>query len=108
MYEHRSAAIELTVIDADGTPLADADVTVAQVAHAFRFGCTGFQAIELAAGELDTERRAATEQLLGHWLDLFNATTLPFYWAGSSPSGITPTRADSVPPPTGSSSEASW
>jgi len=79
LYEHRTADIELTLIDADGTPLADTDVTVAQVDHAFRFGCTGFQAIELAAGELDAERRAATEQLLGSWLELFNATTLPFY-----------------------------
>jgi GH35 family endo-1,4-beta-xylanase len=85
LYEHRSADLELTVIDTDGTPLADADVTVAQVNHEFRFGCTGFQAIELAAGELDAERRAATEQLLGSWLELFNATTLPFYWGRFEP-----------------------
>ena len=62
-----------------------ADVVVSQVDHAFRFGCTGFQAIELAAGELDGERRAATEQLLGHWLELFNTTTLPFYWGRFEP-----------------------
>ncbi len=85
MNEHRSADIELTVLGADGAPLPDADVVVAQVDHAFRFGCTGFQAIELAAGELDGERRAATEQLLGHWLELFNTTTLPFYWGRFEP-----------------------
>ena len=85
MNEHRGADVELTLLGADGTPLADADVVVAQVDHAFRFGCTGFQAIELAAGELDAERRAATEQLLGHWLELFNTATLPFYWGRFEP-----------------------
>jgi endo-1,4-beta-xylanase len=85
MYEHRIADVELTVLGADGSPLADTDVVVAQVDHAFRFGCTGFQAIELAAGELDAERRVATEHLLGHWLELFNTTTLPFYWGRFEP-----------------------
>jgi endo-1,4-beta-xylanase len=88
MYEHRVAEVELTVIGADGEPLADAEVVVSQVGHAFRFGCTGFQAIELAADELDAdaERRAATERLFGHWLELFNTTTLPFYWGRFEPS----------------------
>ena len=80
MNEHRFADLTLTVLGADDVPLADTDVVVAQVGHAFRFGCTGFQAIELAAGELDAERGAATERLFGHWLELFNTATLPFYW----------------------------
>jgi endo-1,4-beta-xylanase len=86
--EHRVAGVDLTVLDAVGQPLADTDLVVAQVDHAFRFGCTGFQAIEYAAGELDAdaEWRAATEQLLGHWLELFNMTTLPFYWGRFEPS----------------------
>ena len=88
MDEHRVADVELTVLGADGSPSADTDVVVAQVDHAFRFGCTGFQAIELAAGELDgdAERRTGTERLLGHWLELFNTTTLPFYWGRFEPS----------------------
>ena len=81
----RTAEVELTVLGADGAPLADAEVVVAQRDHAFRFGCTGFEAIEFAAGELDEERRAATERLLEHWLELFNTTTLPFYWARFEP-----------------------
>jgi GH35 family endo-1,4-beta-xylanase len=85
--EHRIADVELTVLDAAGRRLADTDLVVAQVDHAFRFGCTGFQAIDYAAGELDSdaERRAATERLLGHWLELFNTTTLPFYWGRFEP-----------------------
>ena len=87
MNEHRIADVELTVLDAAGRRLADTDLVVAQVDHAFRFGCTGFQAIDYAAGELDSdaERRAATERLLGHWLELFNTTTLPFYWGRFEP-----------------------
>ena len=81
----RTAEVELTVLGADGAPLADAEVVVAQRDHAFRFGCTGFEAIEFAAGELDEERRAATERLLEHWLELFNTTTLPFYWGRFEP-----------------------
>jgi endo-1,4-beta-xylanase len=83
--EHRIADVELTVLGPDGAPLADIDVVVAQLDHAFRFGCTGFQAIELANGELDGNAAAATERLLGHWLELFNTTTLPFYWGRFEP-----------------------
>jgi endo-1,4-beta-xylanase len=83
--EHRTADIELTILGRDGRPLADADVVVAQTDHAFRFGCTGFEAIELAAGELDDDRRASTERLLDRWLELFNTATLPFYWGRFEP-----------------------
>jgi endo-1,4-beta-xylanase len=86
VLEHRVVDVELGVVGADGTLLIDTDVVVEQVDHAFRFGCTGFQAIELAAGELDEERRVAAEQLLSHWLELFNTTTLPFYWGRFEPS----------------------
>src|SRR5262245_50731096 len=85
MDEHRVADVELTVLGADGTPLADTDVVVVQVDHDFRFGCTGFQAIELATGELDDERRLASDRLLERWLELFNTTTLPFYWGRFEP-----------------------
>lgn len=83
--EHRTADVELSIRGRDGRPLADADVVVAQTEHAFRFGCTGFEAIELAAGELDHDRRASTEHLLDRWLELFNTTTLPFYWGRFEP-----------------------
>ena len=93
--DHRVADVELTVLGADGMPLADAEVTVAQLAHQFRVGCTGFEAVGYASGELDgeaatgrraaTDRRAATEALLERWLELFNTTTLPFYWGRFEP-----------------------
>jgi endo-1,4-beta-xylanase len=81
----RTADVELTVRDAEGKPLARQEVTVAQRDHAFRFGCTGFDAITLANGELDGAEKAAAEGLDALWMELFNTATLPFYWGGFEP-----------------------
>ena len=83
----RIADVELTLRTADGSPLSGQDVTVAQRSHAFGFGCTGFEAIPLANGELDAdpEARAIADRLHGQWLELFNTATLPFYWARFEP-----------------------
>lgn len=78
---HRAARAEVTVLGPDGTPLADADVTVAQTRHAFGFGCTAFEVLPVASGE---EPEAPAGQL-DRWLDLFNVATLPFYWAQFEP-----------------------
>lgn len=60
--------------------MADADVTVRQTAHAFRFGCIGFDLIPLADGELAGAAAEAAGLLAEQWLELFNTATLPFYW----------------------------
>jgi endo-1,4-beta-xylanase len=69
-FEHRRGEIQLTVLDQDGEPLANADVTVEQRRHAFAFGNIGFDFIPVEKGE----------HLADLWLDLFNTATLPFYW----------------------------
>ena len=76
---HRTAAATLTVTRA-GWPLAGRSVTVAQTRHAFLFGCTGFEFVELAAGEATGQRREKLEGLEPLWMNLFNFATLPFYW----------------------------
>ncbi len=113
---HRTAAATVAVTG-DGVPLADRAVRVRQLGHAFLFGCTGFDLIPLANGELDGEpasggptpghagptpgqagptpgqagpslgeaRVADAERLAGHWLELFNFATLPFYWGRFEP-----------------------
>ncbi len=58
---------------------------MAQRSHAFRFGCTGFEAVELAGGALDDADRDVAERILGRWVELFNTATLPFYWARFEP-----------------------
>ncbi|MFG1861328.1 endo-1,4-beta-xylanase [Microbispora bryophytorum] len=92
--KHRTAGATLTVT-ANGTPLADREVVVAQRRHKFLFGCIGFDFIPLANGETatdDGERRSlgespasGSQQVADLWFDLFNFATLPFYWGHFEP-----------------------
>jgi GH35 family endo-1,4-beta-xylanase len=85
---HRIAETVLTMLRPDGTPLADADVTVEQTRHAFAFGNIGFDFLPLAnretalaAGQpFGAASLDRLEQLAAQWLELFNSATLPFYW----------------------------
>jgi GH35 family endo-1,4-beta-xylanase len=61
-------------------PLANRQVTVAQVNHKFLFGSIGFAFIPLANGLLHGEDKEKIELLEKEWLALFNFATLPFYW----------------------------
>lgn len=89
---HRTADARLVVRGPDGTPLRRTDVVVEQTAHAFRFGCIGFDLIGLANGEtadapsaFGGARNASAPALADLWLDVFNTATLPFYWGGFEP-----------------------
>lgn len=73
---HRRGEVELTVLDPAGAPLADSEVVVEQVRHAFAFGCIGFDLIDHANGTADEGALAAD------WLELFTLAVLPFYWGG--------------------------
>ena len=81
----------VTVTDADGRPLADAVVRVAQRRHAFVFGNIGFDLIPLANGEAEFQRnvfggaRGNLERLGELYIELFNTATLPFYWRDFEP-----------------------
>lgn len=81
---HRTADAIVMVRGADG-PLAGLPVVVSQRSHAFRFGCTGFEQIELANGALDKAATARAATDADRWLDLFNFATLPFYWGRFEP-----------------------
>lgn len=70
---YRTAEVTLTVTDADGTPMADVEVTVRMVRQKFLFGCHIFNLNPESAAEKD---RAYGEKLQG----LLNFATLPFYW----------------------------
>lgn len=72
-FSPRLADALVTVLGADGAPLAHADVTVEQRRHAFAFGCT----------PPSTDPARAEERRL--WLDLFDTATLPVYWGRFEP-----------------------
>jgi GH35 family endo-1,4-beta-xylanase len=80
--------VDATVVvrQSDGSLLpAGRELTVVQRRHAFLFGSNGFAAIPLVNGELEGAERERVEQTYGHWLELFNAVTLPFYWRRYEP-----------------------
>jgi GH35 family endo-1,4-beta-xylanase len=81
-YPHRVVATTLTVATATGEPLRDTPVVVGQAAHAFAFGNIGFDFVPLANGEPSIAAETRLEPL---YLALFNAATLPFYWARFEP-----------------------
>jgi endo-1,4-beta-xylanase len=91
---HRTAEATLTVRGPDGAPLADSEVTVAQVRHRFLFGCIGFDLVPFANGGTaevpgsafgGAAAPAGAEALADSWLQVFNAATLPFYWSEFEP-----------------------
>ena len=92
--KHRLGETVVTVLGADGRPLAGLDVTVAQRRHAFGLGNIGFDFIPLANGETTRGPEAdgsfgasldRLEPLADLWLDVFNTATLPFYWGRFEP-----------------------
>jgi GH35 family endo-1,4-beta-xylanase len=101
--EHRLGEAVVTLLSADGAPLADADVTVEQRRHAFGFGNIGFDFVRMIGGA-DPEGAEAVEGFGGSaeldparyaddWLRLFNLATLPFYWGRYEPQRDRPDRA---------------
>lgn len=87
-----AARLDLTVLGADGAPIALHEVRVEQTRHAFGFGNIGFDFIELANGETSARSRASggasveqAQHLADLWFDVFNLATLPFYWRWFEP-----------------------
>jgi endo-1,4-beta-xylanase len=90
-FGHRTGRTVVSVQDAAGHPLADAEVTVAQRSHRFGFGAIGFDLLPLAAARAGTERNVFggadgnSELLADLFLELFDTATPPFYWRGFEP-----------------------
>jgi GH35 family endo-1,4-beta-xylanase len=81
---HRRGSADITVRGADGQPLANTQVTVAQRRHKFLFGCIGFEFIELVNGQ-PAANGEDLDKMAELWFDLFNFATLPFYWGNFEP-----------------------
>ncbi len=82
---HRIVPATLALRDEVGRPLAGAEVRVEQTRHAFGFGNIGFSLIPLINDEVSGEERERLERQADQYLELFNLTTLPFYWARFEP-----------------------
>jgi len=73
IQKYRTAEVTLTVLGADGRPLAGAAVTVGQVSHKFLFGSNAFKIGRCGSETLEKGYRK-------RYADLLNFATLPFYW----------------------------
>jgi endo-1,4-beta-xylanase len=89
---HRFGDVLVTVLDVNGQPLSDREISIEQCTHAFSFGNIGFELIALASEETGAPRSdlggASPDRPAGiadMWFDVFNTATLPFYWGPFEP-----------------------
>jgi GH35 family endo-1,4-beta-xylanase len=82
---HRMTDATLTVLKADGTPLVDQEVIIEQTRHKFLFGTAAFDLVPLTNGQYEGEKKEQAEERARKLTALFNAATLPFYWARFEP-----------------------
>ena len=80
----RMTEVTLKVLKADGTPLAGQEVVIEQTKHKFLFGTAAFDLVPLTNGEYEGDKKEQAEQRAQKLTALFNAATLPFYWADSN------------------------
>lgn len=83
--KHRKGSRKLTIVGKDGQPLKNQAVKVKQIKHEFLFGCTEFSALPYTNGELQGREKEITEERFRLFFELFNYTTLPFYWGRFEP-----------------------
>ena len=83
--KNRMTDVTLTITKPDGTPLANQQVTVEQTSHKFIFGTAAFDLIPLTNGVYEGKEKESAEQRAEMITKLFNAATLPFYWARFEP-----------------------
>ena len=82
---NRTAHVSLTIRREDQAPLRHGEVCVQQTKHKFLFGTAAFDIVALADGEYSEQKKEATQQRAEKLGALFNAATLPFYWARFEP-----------------------
>jgi endo-1,4-beta-xylanase len=83
--KNRMTDTTITILKADGTPLANQEVMIAQTNHKFLFGTAAFDLVPLTSGDYVGEAKERAEARADKIKALFNAATLPFYWARFEP-----------------------
>lgn len=83
--KNRMADVTVTVLNTDNTPLVNQEVVIAQTKHQFLFGTAAFDLVPFTNGDYDGEKLEQAKRRAEKLLALFNAATLPFYWARFEP-----------------------
>jgi endo-1,4-beta-xylanase len=76
---------EITIINGDQIPLAGQEVSIRQTNHKFLFGTAAFDLVPLVNNEYSGKQMEQAVERADKLLSLFNAVTLPFYWARFEP-----------------------
>lgn len=82
---NRTTNVAITILKSNNTPLANQEVTIEQTRHQFLFGTAAFDLVPLTSGDYSGEAREQAGQKVEKVAALFNAATLPFYWARFEP-----------------------
>lgn len=83
--KHRKGSARLVLTDKDGSVKAGREVRIRMRQHEFLFGCTEFSAHALANGELEGLAKEQAQERFRHFFEVFNASTLSFYWGRFEP-----------------------
>ena len=83
--KNRMTDATVTILKADGHPLANQEVTIEQTRHRFLFGTAAFDLIPFTNGQYKGQALEQAEERAEKLATLFNAATLPFYWARFEP-----------------------
>ena len=85
IQKNRMTHATITILKADGSPLANQEVTVEQTDHKFLFGTAAFDLVQLTNGDYTGKDLELAQQRADNINALFNAATLPFYWGRFEP-----------------------
>lgn len=77
--DHRKSSVRLKLVNSSGEPLTRSKVDVKQIEHEFLFGCGSPDGVRFLR-ESDETKRAMYKDQMDKWLNLFNFSTLHFYW----------------------------
>lgn len=79
-FDHRKQKALLTLVDREGRPLQNKNLSYQQTKHEFLFGFGAFDAVEVASEDTLLERKYELMDRLSKMMAVFNYGTLPFYW----------------------------
>lgn len=82
---NRMTDTTIKILNADNLPLTNQEVTIAQTRHKFLFGTAAFDLLPLTNRQYEGEALEHAERRAEKLTTLFNAATLPFYWARFEP-----------------------
>jgi hypothetical protein len=98
--DHRRGSTVVTVTDPGGAPLADTEVVVEQVRHAFGFGNIGFDLVPLANGRgsrvTTSSPRASSSSSTSPRCRSTGATSSPNRGGRARPSCVAPPSGSSI------------